>query len=359
MICTDNLIEKLHTLMEFSALINSTLDTSLVRQRAIEASTRLLNADAGSLLLVDHENGELFFEVATGEKGGKLKEMRLKIGEGIAGWVAQTGEAVIVDNVQDDWRFCSVADRISEYQTHTLLAVPVRVGSRTVGVLQAVNKQVGTFSSEDRDLLMSLAHQVAPAIENSQMYEMMRDTFYGVSMALAEALEKRDYYTGGHTNRVSTYCMAIAGQLGLGEKEMETLWLSSILHDVGKIGVLDSVLQKPGRLDEKEFAIMSMHSQYGSEILSHIKSLREIVPGVRAHHEQFNGSGYPDKLAAEEIPLIARIISVADAFDAMTSDRPYRKALSRKEAFSELERNKGRQFDPDIVDAFVAVHRAV
>lgn len=358
MAIADDLTEKLHTLMEFSALINSSLDTSLVRQRAIEASTRLLDADAGSLLLVDQDRSELYFEVATGEKGDKLKEMRLKIGEGIAGWVAQTGEPVIVDDVHEDPRFCSVADHISDYRTHTLLAVPVRAGGRIIGVLQAVNKISGTFTPEDRDLLMSLAHQVAPAIENALMYEMMRETFYGVSLALAEALEKRDYYTGGHTNRVSSYCMAIAGQLGLSEKEMETLWLSSILHDVGKIGVLDHVLQKPGRLDEKEFEIMSRHSQYGSEILSHIKSLRDIVPGVRAHHEQFNGTGYPDGLASDEIPLIARIISVADAFDAMTSDRPYRKALSRKEAFAELERNKGKQFDPDVVSAFLAVHRS-
>lgn len=356
MICTENLIEKLNTLMEFSALINSSLDTSLVRQHAIEASIRLLNADAGSLLLVDPDSGELFFEVATGEQGDKLKEMRLKIGEGIAGWVVQNGEAVIVDNAHEDSRFCQTADIVSEYQTMSLLSVPVRVGSRIVGVLQAVNKQAGPFTTEDRDLLMSLAYQVGPAIENSRMYEMMRDTFYGVSMALAEALEKRDYYTGGHTNRVSSYCMAIAGQLGLGEKDTETLWLSSILHDVGKIGVLDSVLQKPGRLNDKEFEIMSMHSQYGSEILSHIKGLREIVPGVRAHHEQFNGSGYPDGLKEDEIPLLAKIISVADAFDAMTSDRPYRKALSRREAFAELQLHKGKQFDPDIVDAFVAAY---
>lgn len=356
MICTDDLIEKLHTLMEFSALINSSLDTSLVRQRAIEAATRLLHADAGSLLLVDDENGELYFEVATGEKGDKLKEMRLKIGEGLAGWVAQHGEAVMVDDVHQDSRFCSIADRISEYQTHSLLAVPVRAGDRIIGVLQAVNKQAGSFTPEDREMLSSLAHQVAPAIENARMYELMRDTFHGVSMALAEALEKRDYYTGGHTNRVSSYCMAIAGKMGLGEKEMETLWLSSILHDVGKIGVLDSVLQKPGRLDDREFAIMSMHSQYGSEILSHIKSLHYIVPGVRSHHEQYNGSGYPDRLKEDEIPLIARIISVADAFDAMTSDRPYRKALTRKEAFAELQRNKGRQFDPEIVDVFLSVY---
>jgi len=343
--------------MEFSAIINSSLSTDQLRERAIKAATHLLEADAGSLLIIDPESGELFFEVATGEKGEKLKEMRLGIGEGIAGWVAHSGEAVLVDDVQNDPRFFKGADMFSEYTTRTMVAAPVKLGDRILGVLQAVNKQGGTFTPEDRDMLVSLAHQVAPAIETVRMYEVLRETFYGVSMALAEALEKRDYYTGGHTNRVSSYCMSIGSRLQLGEKEMESLWLASILHDVGKIGVKDDVLQKAGRLDENEFKLMSLHSQYGSEILSHIKSHRAVIPGVRGHHEQYDGNGYPDGLKADQIPLIARIITVADAFDAMTSDRPYRKALTNKQAYAELERCKGAQFDPEVVDAFVAVTR--
>lgn len=357
MICTEKLVDKLHLLMEFSAIINSSLDTSQVRERAIMAATRLLNADAGSLLLLDPETDELFFEVATGEKGEKLKEMRLKIGEGIAGWVAVNGEAAIIHDVQNDPRFFRAADTTSEYQTRNMVAVPVKMGDRLIGVLQAINKSDENFTTEDRDMLFSLAHQVAPAIENSRMYELLRETFYGVSMALSEALEKRDYYTGGHANRVSTYCMAIGGRLNLEEKEMESLWLASTLHDVGKIGVEDKVLQKPGRLDNDEFKAMSLHSEYGSEILSHIKSHRAVIPGVRGHHEHYDGSGYPDGMKEREIPLVARIITVADAFDAMTSDRPYRKALSQKQAFAELVRCKGKQFDPDIVEAFMAAYK--
>lgn len=357
MLCTEKLLEKMYLLMEFSAIINSSLNTEQVRERAIQASTQLLDADAGSLLLVDPENGELFFEVATGEKGEKLKEMRIGIGKGIAGWIVMNGEAVIIDDVQNDPRFYRDADTYSEYTTHTMVAAPVKSGSKIIGVLQAVNKHGDGFTPEDRDLLVSLAHQVAPAIENARMYEIVRDTFYGVSMALAEALEKRDYYTGGHTNRVSSYCMSIGSRLNLGEKEMEALWLASILHDVGKIGVKDAVLQKAGRLDDDEFKAMSLHSQYGSEILSHIKSHRAVIPGVRGHHEQYDGNGYPDSLKADEIPLIARIISVADAFDAMTSDRPYRVAMSHKQACAELLRCRGQQFDPEVVDAFIAVTR--
>lgn len=357
MICTENLLEKMHMLMEFSAIINSSLETVQVRERAIRAATGLLHADAGSLLLVDPETNELFFEVATGEKGEKLKEIRLKPGEGIAGWVVQSGEAVIVNDVQNDPRFFKSADSTSSYETRSMVAVPVCSANRVIGVLQAVNKCDMDFTSEDLDILTSLAHQVGPAVENARMYEAMRESFYGVSMALAEALEKRDYYTGGHTNRVSGYCMAIGSRLNLTEKDMESLWLASILHDVGKIGVVDRVLQKPGKLDAGEFAEMSRHSEYGSEILSHIKSHRAVIPGVRGHHEQYDGKGYPDQLLGNDIPLVARIISVADAFDAMTSDRPYRKALSHREAFAELARCRGSQFDPDVVDAFMATSK--
>lgn len=357
MICAENLLEKMHELMEFSAIINSTLDTSHVRERAIQAATHLLHADAGSLLLVDPDTEELFFEVATGEKGERLKEIRLKAGEGIAGWVVRTGEAVIINDVQADARFFKEADHASSYETRSMVAVPVRSGTDIIGVLQAVNKCESDFTTEDLEMLTSLAYQVGPAVENARMYEMMRESFYGVSLALAEALEKRDYYTGGHTNRVSAYCMSIGSYLKLGEKEMESLWLASILHDIGKIGVEDRVLQKAGQLDNEEFALMSRHSEYGSEILSHIKSHRAVIPGVRSHHEKYDGNGYPDRLKANGIPLVARIISVADAFDAMTSDRPYRKALTHREAFAELVRCKGTQFDPDIVDAFMAANK--
>jgi HD-GYP domain-containing protein (c-di-GMP phosphodiesterase class II) len=358
MICTEHLLEKMHLLMDFSAIINSSLDTAHVRERAIKAAIQLLQADAGSLLLVDPESGDLFFEVATGDKGEKLKEVRLKPGEGIAGWVAQSGEAVIVNDVQGDARFFKGADDASSYETRSMVAVPVKSGKRVIGVLQVVNKCDTDFTPEDLEILASLAHQVGPAVENARMYEDMRETFYGVSMALAEALEKRDYYTGGHTNRVSAFCMAIGSKLNLGEKEMESLWLASILHDVGKIGVEDRVLLKPGQLDKEEFAIMCRHSEYGSEILSHIKSHRYVIPGVRSHHEKYDGKGYPDQLKGNDIPLVARIIAVADAFDAMTSDRPYRKALTHRQAFAELERCRDTQFDPDVVDAFVAANKS-
>jgi HD-GYP domain-containing protein (c-di-GMP phosphodiesterase class II) len=207
-------------------------------------------------------------------------------------------------------------------------------------------------------MLETLAHQVATAIENAMLFQEQRETFLGITVAFVEALEKRDNYTGGHTRRVCDYSMAIGQQLGLSSIQIEELRLSAILHDIGKIGVADRILQKPGKLEKDEFAEMSSHPQLGSDILAHVKSLRKMLDGVRHHHEKFDGSGYPDGKTGDQIPLTARIIAVADAFDAMTSSRAYRKALSIETALNELEKYRGRQFDPNVVEAFMQAYRS-
>jgi len=338
--------------MELTAVINSSLDTREVRKRAIEAATKLTDTEAGSLLLIDRNTGELFFEVALGDKGKKLKQIRLKKGEGIAGWVAEKGEPVIIHDVQSDPRFFRDADTKSKFVTRDMICVPVKTKDKIIGVLQTINKRSGSFNNEDMEILSALANQVAVAIENANLYEELRDTFHGTAQALAETIEKRDPYTGGHTKRVMNYSLAIGRMMRLSGSEAENLKLSAILHDIGKIGVRDSVLLKEGRLDSAELEAMNMHPKYGSEILGHVKQLKDVIPGMRGHHEKYDGTGYPDGLKADKIPLTARIIAVADTFDAMTTDRPYRKALTAEAAFEELKKFAGRQFDPSVVEAF-------
>jgi HD-GYP domain-containing protein (c-di-GMP phosphodiesterase class II) len=348
-------LEQLNTLIELSALVNSTLDTGEIRKRAIEAAMKLLEAEAGSLILVDQDTGDLFFEVALGNKGEHLKEVRLKKGEGIAGWVAEKGEALIVHDVQSDQRFFKAADKHSAFETKNILCVPVRSKDKILGVLEALNKRHGVFDEGDKQALMALANQVAIAIENANLYQELMDTFYATAEALAETIEKRDPYTGGHTKRVLRYSYRIGQTLGLSKKELEDLKLAAILHDVGKIGVSDNILLKKGKLSPEEAEQMHLHPRYGAEILSHVKQLKGVIPSVRSHHERIDGSGYPDKLKGEDIPGMAKIIAVADAFDAMTTDRPYRKAMSNEEAFEELRRHAGVQFDRDIVHVFIAL----
>jgi HD-GYP domain-containing protein (c-di-GMP phosphodiesterase class II) len=238
-----------------------------------------------------------------------------------------------------------------------MVCVPVVIKGQVIGVLQAINRIGGEFTAEDLRLFQLFSQQAAIALDNARLYEEIKDAFYATSSALAEAIEKRDPYTGGHTKRVLGYCMAIARHLRMPEEDKEVLRLSAVLHDVGKIGVEDRILRKEAPFDSDEAASMRMHPQFGADILKHIPHLKEIMPGMLHHHERVDGRGYPAGLKNEEIPLTARIISVADAYDAMTSTRPYRKGLPPEDAIREIRRCAGRQFDIKVVNAFMKAFR--
>jgi len=242
--------------------------------------------------------------------------------------------------------------------------VPVKIKGRVIGVLQAINKQSGrgvscqdAFDKGDLKLFQLFSNQVAIALDNARLYEEIRDTFHATSGALAEAIEKRDPYTGGHTKRVLEYCLAIARELKLGPDELEMIKLSAVLHDIGKIGVEDRILRKEAPLDESEAEQMKLHPQFGAEIMKHVPQLEGVVPGMLYHHERVDGLGYPDGLKSTEIPLVARIIAVADTFDAMTTTRPYRKGLPAETALAELRKFSNIQFDAAIVEAFFRAFR--
>lgn len=324
----------------------------------MEAATQLMDCETGSLFLVDEETNELYFEVALGEKGERVKQIRLKVGEGIAGWVAQQGEPLLISDAAKDSRWSRKADKESKFITKNMVCVPVKVKDKVIGALEVINKLGSeTFVQQDLELLNALANTVGIAIDNANLYEEKRNTFLETAEALADAIDKRDPYTGGHTKRVTSYSLAMAKHLDLDPSEAENLKLSAILHDIGKIGVPDDVLRKKGKLTDKEFESIKKHPIFGYEIMSHIKSLKDVIPGMRYHHERPDGKGYPDRLQAGKIPLIARVIAIADTFDAMTSDRPYRKALTDAEALKEVRKCAGTQFDPMLVKTFLKAYR--
>lgn len=343
---------QLDTLIDLAALINSSIDHVEVRKRAIEATTMVLNAEAASLLLLDETTGELYFDVATGDKGNKIMEIRLPKGVGIAGLVAERGTHMLVPDAQTDPRFFKTADKISGFFTRNILCVPIKTKERVVGVLEAMNKKEGDFDDSDLQLIGALSNFIAVAIENISLYKEMKETFYSTTEVLAEIIELRDPYTGGHTRRVKDYSLIIGNNMDLSAGELDKLKLASILHDIGKIGVSDKILLKHQKLGKEDVRQMAMHPHFGSELLK-IKQLKDIIPGVRGHHERFDGAGYPDGLKGSEIDMIARIIAVADTFDAMTTDRPYRKGLPQKDALAEIKRCSGTQFDPAVVESFL------
>jgi putative nucleotidyltransferase with HDIG domain len=346
--------KQLMTLTVLSQILNSTLEHRTVRRRAMQAATELMKAEVGSLLLIDEETNRLYFEVALGDKEETVKAFHLEMGEGIAGWVAKFGEPLIVHDAQSDPRFFGEVDKKSKFTTKNVICVPVKVKEKTIGVLEAINKLGGeTFSEEDLTIFQSLADQVAVALDNARLLAEIEGLFFQTAESLADAIEKRDPYTGGHTKRVTTYSLVMGEQLKLEPNEMRWLKLAAILHDIGKIGVEDSILRKEDKLSEEEYDQMKKHTLMGAEIIGHIKQLHGIIPGLKYHHEKIDGKGYPEGLADGSIPLIAKIVAVADTFDAMTSDRPYRKALTREAAFDELLRCVGTQFDKQLVASFI------
>ncbi|MBI3989670.1 MAG: GAF domain-containing protein [candidate division NC10 bacterium] len=350
-------VAQLNTLMELSAILNSTLETKEVLRRAMEAIVRLMECEVGSLLLVDEEAQELVFEVALGEKGEQVKEIRLKVGEGIAGWVAKEGQPLVVNDVARDARFYRGADERTGFITKNMACLPVKSKGKIIGVLQAINRLNGRlFGQEDIELFGALANQVAIALENARLFEEVRTTFLSTIETLAEAIERRDPYTGGHVKRVQQYAVAVGEAMGLSPEELEHLRLGAILHDVGKIGIDDAILRKEVGLNEAEYVMMKAHTTIGAELLSRVKQLKPVVPTVRHHQERLDGKGYPDGLKGQEIPLAARIIAAVDTFDAMTTDRPYRKRFPDERALAELQRFAGIQFDPDVVTAFFRAH---
>ncbi len=303
-------------------------------------------------MLVDAARNELFFDVATGEHGERVKAVRLRMGEGIAGWVAEHGVSVIVPDVRRDSRFSTRVNEQSGFQTRCILCVPVTSKGLVIGVLQAVNKLHGSaFTRDDQVELEALADVVGVAIENARLYQRIKAAFHHTVEALAEAIEKRDPYTGGHIKRVYTYSLVIGRQMGFSRDELERLKLAAMLHDVGKIGVDDRILRKGGPLTEEEFAKMKRHPEIGVEIIGRIEELSDLLPIIRAHQERMDGTGYPEGQTGVEIPMGARVIAVADTFDAMTTDRPYSKARPMEAALEELRRCAGKQFDLEVVEA--------
>jgi response regulator RpfG family c-di-GMP phosphodiesterase len=238
-------------------------------------------------------------------------------------------------------------------QVASLCVVPLRMRDRLLGFVGAVSLTPSKrFDEGQRKLMSIVASRAAAAIENARLYQDLQATFQQTIQSLARTIDKMDRYTSGHSERVAAYAVALARWIGLSEDVVEIVRHSALMHDIGKVGCVMN-LNKPGKLSHEEYEAFKYHPVYGRDILDPIKFLAPVIPGVYLHHERWDGRGYPLGLAGNDIPIIARIISVADTYDAMTSDRAYRRALPHEVTISEIERCAGSQFDPEVSNTFV------
>lgn len=260
--------------------------------------------------------------------------------------VRSSKDPVVKNFVEAPFHFAGV-------QLRNLIAVPILEGENLFGYLAAVNHvQGGQFGSMEANLLHSVATIIGVHSGNIDLYRQQAELLAGVVKALTSAIDAKDPYTCGHSDRVARIAVRLAQELGYRPETLSRVYLAGLLHDIGKIGVNDAVLQKPGKLTDQEFELIKTHTKTGFRILSGLKQLEDINKVVLHHHEAWNGSGYPEKLVGEAIPQIARIVAVADAYDAMASDRPYRTRMPNDKIDEIIRAGAGRQWDPEVVEAF-------
>jgi HD-GYP domain-containing protein (c-di-GMP phosphodiesterase class II) len=310
-----------------------------------------LDAQRGAIVLAEAPGGPLRLRALASGRGEPPG--RPKFSQNLAQRSFNLGESVLCHKVEEDPEL-AMAQSIAEGAMSSVLCVLLRTPRQRLGVLHLDRGPMqDPFTKDDLQLADALAANVSAGIECAQLLRKQRDLFYNTITILAQAVELRDNYTGGHTARVTRFSSLLGEALELPSDQLYQIRIGTPLHDIGKIGIDDAILRKPGRLTPEEFEVMKSHTVKGAAILETIPDLASVIPIVRSHHERWDGRGYPDGLAGERIPLLARIVAVADTFDAMTSDRPYRKGMPAAVAFAEVAKQSGLQFDPMCATAFL------
>jgi putative nucleotidyltransferase with HDIG domain len=246
-------------------------------------------------------------------------------------------------------------DKLAGFGVRSDIYVPILSKGAGTGFLCLGSYRVAGFTMEDVQNAENLSNQISIALENTKLLSNLEDMFVNVVKTLASAIDAKSPWTKGHSERVTKYAVMIAEKMNIEPAEIEKLRLGGFLHDIGKIGTFDVILDKPGKLTAEEFELVKKHPAKGEEILSPIKQFKDIIPVVLYHHERWDGTGYPEGLKGEKIPLLARILCVADSYDSMTADRPYRSAPGIEYAVSEFRNCSGTQFDPRVVEVFVEI----
>jgi putative nucleotidyltransferase with HDIG domain len=316
-----------------------------------------LDAQRGAIVLAEGQNGPLKLRALA--SGHSQVPSRPGYSQNLAKRSFDRGESILCQSVEEDPELAG-ARSIAEGTMASVLCVLLRTPRKRLGVLHLDRGPMQKpFTQDDLHLADALAANVSAGIESAQLLRKQKELFLATITTLAQSVELRDPYTGNHTERVTRYSMLLGQHLDLAPEDLNLISIGTPLHDIGKIGINDAILKKPGRLTPDEFEIMKTHTTKGAKILEQVPGLSDVIPIVRSHHERWDGKGYPDGLEGDGIPLLARIVAVADAFDAMTSDRPYRQGMLPEIAFAELEKQKGKQFDPNFAEAFIKIRQTI
>lgn len=320
----------------------------------ISLTQNAMKPGASTLILLDTDNkNELFFQYALGPMAKQLKRLHIGRQSRLASWVIQNGKHMLVNNAEKNRSFYRFIDEATGFRTKNAIAAPLFDQGKVIGVIEALNKADGTmFSKTDVDTMQDVAGIASMALEgyNTENYLML--SYKHTVSALVSLADAKETSGGGHSRRLVEYALMGARELGLSKVKQQSIEYAALLHDIGKLSISDEILNKTGTLTDQEWALIRRHTIVGYEILKDIPFLKEAATLILYHHERYDGGGYPHGLHGTSIPIGARLIAVVDAFDNMTSNHPYRQAMSQQEAFAELYKHSGDQFCPIAVKAF-------
>ena len=342
--------EELTTLYRLVDIITETKTLERVLNSLLDLTAEIIDCRGAVLFLADEQTGEMDPVI----KRNISKKMDYKINlqekKKVIEWALQKGKTIATPDVEED---------IEDSEKVTFVLVPLIAHDNPIGLIDIItDSPEGSITNKDMSLLTILAKQAALSIESVRLYESMKKDQANIIRALSSLVDAKDHYTLGHSQKVSAYAVRVAEKMKLDEKETENIKYAALLHDIGKIGIPDDIIKKPSKLSDDEFKIVVQHPVIGARIIKEIASLAGMVPIILHHHERFDGKGYPNGLKGKDIPVGARIVHAADAYDTMVSARSYRDMLPSELAISELRKNAGTQFDPEIVDIFIGVVRA-
>lgn len=344
-------VETIKTMAQIDRGILSTIDRKTVLKTAAALINRLIPCDRTAVILKEGDVCRVVSEWGKGELKDKtycIKDTHVEI-------IETTRGSIFIPDISEDSIDCLYHKELHAVGIKSSLLVPLVSKGEVMGILDVGSADAGVLNPAHLSAIESIASQIAVSLENARLYEELEQLLINTITSFASAIDAKSPWTKGHSERVANYAIEIGKEMGLKGKDLERLRLSGLLHDIGKIGTYDILLDKPDKLTDEEFGLVKKHPAKGVEILKSIKQFNDILPVIMSHHEKIDGSGYPEGLKGDDIPLFARILCIADSFDSMTADRPYRPSPGREYAISELKRCSGTQFDTRMVEAFLKI----
>lgn len=348
----DELLASLMVIHNLGAVGSGKTKQNEFFQIALDNACDLVSAVRGSVMVYDESNKELKIVASRGISREIIESTHIKKGEGIAGRAFEKGEIIFVTDPAQNPQYKGFMGY--HEQTEPFISLPLKVQEKVYGVLNVhLPRGSNSFSDYDLKFLNILGGETAVTLENIKLYESVENFYLEMVQTLARIIDAKDSYTGDHAARARERAVKLAKELNMPNQMVKYVEYAALLHDIGKIGIDARILLKPGKLTEEEYGEIKKHPMIGYQILAPIEFLAPVAQMVLYHQEWYNGAGYPDGLKGEEIPVGSRIVATIDAWDAMTSDRPYRKAMPREKAREELQKGAGRQFDPKVVEVFL------